>query len=270
MRVPELKGVSDHRLPRFCGFISLVLSCVLMAGCGPSSKGIFQKPIDVALADAAARGDTRGIDSAIANGADFNVQGKGGITPLRFAYDRRNLKGYRYLLEKGANPNILDARKRCIVNETARNEESSVWLQLALEHGGDPNIPSNETITPSYTVTPMWDALFSRTPANVDLLIRHGANLNATNDIGSTVTCDAAFSRSPTIARLLLERGADWTIRDKHGIDVAAAELHQTYSMADFPDAARDHEWVLNFLRQNGVDMEDARTRSEKWLGKPN
>ena len=58
----------------------------------------------VTLASAAGNGDEQGIQRQLDAGVDINFKGKLNATPLYWAYRERNLKGFRYLLKKGANP----------------------------------------------------------------------------------------------------------------------------------------------------------------------
>ena len=46
------------------------------------------------------------MDCLIANGADLDLFGEGGITPLCAAYYANSVAATRYLLEHGANPNV--------------------------------------------------------------------------------------------------------------------------------------------------------------------
>ncbi len=115
-------------------FISLLLVCLLM-GCASTSEEaklqrilqqaqeaadqqakqelvafmsleiMFPDPQVRALAKAAGRGRIRKIDELFGRGVDVNARGTSGATPLFWAM--KNAKGFRRLLELGADPNAV-------------------------------------------------------------------------------------------------------------------------------------------------------------------
>ncbi len=250
------------------GFVTIV--CIVASGCS-SEDPVFTRDVDQALADAVEQGDLEGIDSAIAEGADINAVGERGYTPLFLAYyEYRNKASFKYLLELGADPHLTTDNGECVVNWVARDRDDSDWLRITLEHGGDPNVRwQREDGFGALGSTPMWDAVLSNNTTNLDLMVAYGGEVNVVDDDvkADSPAIFASASRQPVMAQWLLEHGADWTIQNTEGVSVAEAELAQRYDATEFSEDAAAHEWILNFLEEQGVDMVAAEARSREIYG---
>ena len=175
------------------------------------------------LAAAAGRGDTKQMQQFVAQGVPINGVGQRAMTPLLWALGKRNLTGFIWLLEQGANPNLVSCcdikRPKLSPMAMAAQGNETRFLEALLDHGGDPNL-----IVDDAERTPLFYAVTLRRTRNVELLIQHHADLNhvdlARYDIaagGDTPLGQALDSGQFEIALMLLHAGADPCVKDRSG-----------------------------------------------------
>ncbi|MFT3792941.1 MAG: ankyrin repeat domain-containing protein [Rudaea sp.] len=175
------------------------------------------------LADAAGHGDTKQMQRLVAQGVPVNGVGQRAMTPLLWALGQRNMAGFRWLLDHGADPNLVtccDIRnsKLSPMNLAAAIEDSQ-YLQALLDHGGDANL-----VTDDVERTPIFSAVSFRRINNIELLAQHHANLNQVelDDItvmafGHTPLQHALDSSQFEVALALLRAGANPCVKDRSG-----------------------------------------------------
>ncbi|MCA9280390.1 MAG: ankyrin repeat domain-containing protein, partial [Phycisphaerales bacterium] len=154
-------------------------------GRAPGAFRMFTRPADRQLADAAVVGNIAGVDAALANGADVNAVGSDGYTPLVYVFFERGSKeGFEYLLEQGADSNILYDSGKAMIHLAASHARDSDWLRLCLEHDGDPNLRSGiGNFDIALGQTPLYDAVLSENLENMELLVEYGADVNVVNNV---------------------------------------------------------------------------------------
>lgn len=158
------------------------------------------------LARAAGRGDARGMQRAIARGADVNAIGEEGVTPLVYALSKKNIKGFRWLLERGGNPNVAVGADRLSIVTLACEVPNIEFLAAALEYGGDPNWRDDE---PGRHY-PLFRVLSAGGEAHAKLLVEKGASLNVIGGVAScTPMAEAIYLNNFELARWMLGKGAD-------------------------------------------------------------
>lgn len=186
------------------------------------------------------------------HGADPNIATHGGWNPLYIATDNRNIEGGDYptrkpdldhltlikrLLEEGADPNqrmASSTETRTIFTHQWLREEGATPLlraaqsgdleliELLLEYGADPNIPTEHDVTPLMVasgiawvegVTFEWSR--EQTLEVMQRLIELGADVNAqdTEDY-RTALMGAAHKGHTEGVQLLVDNGADLSLRD--------------------------------------------------------
>lgn len=179
-----------------------------------SPAEIFHDPGLRQLAQAAQHGNVKEINVLIAKGVDVNGHGKYGIGPLFSAWQALNKKGYKALLEHGANPNNIWSNGYTLLNAIAMTPDP-YFMRLALEHGANPNLAA-----PVSNETPIFKAVRPRGKVNLQLLIHAGANLNHQDNDGETPLMVAAdLSQYDAVYKLLLA-GANFRLKDKWGKDI--------------------------------------------------
>lgn len=180
----------------------------------------FPNPRDAALAHAAGHGDLKGMRKSLVGGANPNAVGKEGITPLFWTLAKRNIAGFKYLLENGADPNYRTGRSGGSQREVSIMQISAIaenpdYLALALRHGGNPN-----QVHGREERTIIFDAIENGRVKNVKALIASGADLNFTNAMRETPVKIAALVKEFEIVYVLLEAGADPFVKNRWGSDL--------------------------------------------------
>ncbi|MCD9031243.1 ankyrin repeat domain-containing protein [Luteimonas sp. Y-2-2-4F] len=199
------------------------------AGSGSRHAGVlaraFPDPQAQALAVAAERGDAaevrrlmqdEGVDpDTIFGGRD------GGMPLLAWPIYAGSPEGLRAMLENGADPNVAkpypEEEGRSKTNHSnamvwAAEQEDPVYLELLLDHGGDPNTrnANNEAL--------LFHAFIKQNQwRNVQLLVERGADVNAKVSAGGTIMNTYAARGGFMMVHWLLEHGADPTLEYVYG-----------------------------------------------------
>ncbi len=142
-------------------------------------------------------------------GADLEVRNNRGETPLFEAVRTCELGNPRLLLEAGASADVVDARGRTLVHVAVRCNAQEA-LALLLERGLDPQARDNSGNAPIHEIVMAhrW---------KLDLLLRHGADIDCAAADGSTLAHMAAGRGKLHSLREVLARGADRTREDAQG-----------------------------------------------------
>ncbi|KAL4794568.1 hypothetical protein BDV19DRAFT_379477 [Aspergillus venezuelensis] len=115
----------------------------------------------------------------IREGADINVRDDLGRTPLHQAVAEGSTRMFRLLLEHGAEVNAVDKRGYSALHLCV-DSNRGYYLEDLLRMGGDPNIMDNDGDTV------LHHACRYRTTVNVELLLKHDADLGIENRAGLT------------------------------------------------------------------------------------
>jgi hypothetical protein len=87
----------------------------------------------------------------------------------------------------------------------------ALWVRFLLQRGADPNIRNKKGITPLQLATSLS---FTE---GVEALIKGGASVNVSDQTGETPLISAVHARNVAMVRLLLEKGADPDHNDNSG-----------------------------------------------------
>ena len=191
------------------------------------------------LLSAAAAGDAGSVRHLLEGGADVDVRGGWGVTPLMEAASRGHTEVVRLLLEYGADPLVRDESERpssalldAIRNhppdaarEIARciNPEARDWgLPFAVLTGDLPTVEAlldcganPDAAASSDGRTPLMQAVAAQRHDLVELLLSRGAAINQPERC--TPLMLAVLLRHPSMAERLLDAGADPDVTDREG-----------------------------------------------------
>ena len=155
-------------------------------GLSPTGLGkpsyYFSDPQVVALCEAIEKNDLDAVDRLAGDGRASAVsdikQPKDVyidcVSPLDWAMRAKNKAAFRKLLDHEADPAQVLVYGNTVMASAAEDKDDSAWLQMLLEHGGDPNLavrPGYATSTP----TLIFSAVQSGNIKNVELLIEAGS-----------------------------------------------------------------------------------------------
>lgn len=129
------------------------------------------------------------------------------------------------LLEAGANPNTkgfndLPPLTHLLINYDNHSEETESLIEALLNHGADPNITIKNPNPTFDGYTPLFVAITTPNPNPrlVKLLLEKGANPNATFR-GTNILMNIVSNQSNIeILDLMLNHGADINARDPNGL----------------------------------------------------
>ncbi|AXR60604.1 ankyrin repeat domain-containing protein [Leptospira mayottensis] len=80
------------------------------------------------------------ISTLIEGGADLDQRDKKGMGPLHYCVNEGKLESLRFLLEKGADPNVRDLDGVTCINLAKSSHGMSEFVELLLKYGADPTI----------------------------------------------------------------------------------------------------------------------------------
>lgn len=201
-----------------------------------------------ALAKAAGEGNIKKIEQLVKEGVSVNSKGTQGATPLFWAM--RNYSGFKRLLELGADPNVVFGNGGGgSVMGWAVTAKDKRLLPAVLQHGGNPNLIDNQSgETPLFSALDVGDAA-------LNMLFAAGADINAKNRLGNTVTMVAAGRGHYEIVYRFLERGADFKIKSLNGKDLADWVAFNVGLLRPESDSAKWQTKVIEWLRAKGVEI---------------
>ena len=180
---------------------------------------------------------TRVAQLLLERGADVNALDEDNITPLHLASYYKKVEIARVLLDGDAatNPTANQGRTPLHVVAEGYSRDDDVLAQLLLERGADIDAPDDDIQTPLHLASH-----FGRVRMAV-VLLNAGANASANNAQGQTplhlVSQSPHYSngRGVGVAQLLLKHGADVNAQDKNqATPLDFASYHGRTNIASF------------------------------------
>jgi ankyrin repeat protein len=200
------------------------------------------------------RDDIQTAELLIKAGADVNAINDFGVMPLYLAGTNRNAAMAKLLLNAGAKPNAAVLTGETVLMRAAHAGDLAT-VEALLEHGA--NIGAKEPVR--HQTALMW-ALGENNTDVAKLLIKHGADINATTTLGFTPLLFACRKGNYEIAKLLLDAEVEVNT-------IAKPRGDQTY-LKNTPDksvkglsalmiaAHRGHEELVALLCERGADVD--------------
>lgn len=210
---------------------------LLAAGADPNVKGELGKS---PLHYAARERTGRAVKILVEAGAELDVLDEDGYSPLHIAVGEygSSLEPICILIDAGADVDVRGSRGRTPLIEAAGAFEDGSFvaaMDVLLEAGADPNIADDSGNAPLHFASTCADA------AAVRLLLDAGADPNAKNVYGCTPLHDVACTDceySSEVAEDLLRAGGDPSARDPRGR--LPEECAESLEMFELLRAARE------------------------------
>ncbi len=176
----------------------------------------LMKPGLTPLSAAAMKNDTDAISLLLKYGALLNHQTEGGVSALKLACAKGNLDAAQVLLAHGADPIPADAEGHTALTlaQEHAGENRVILMRMLLEHGANPDGQVGED-----GWSPLMTAIVSHDLSVAELLLEHGAKVDAAGEAGSTPLMMAAGYGYTALVEHLLEHGASVTRQDGDGND---------------------------------------------------
>ena len=200
------------------------------------------------LYEASAVGDLAMIELLLARGVDPNHTGDGQRTPLENAISFRRLDVAKVLRRAGAEidrPGMralhVAAAMGCLTVNGVRTVDYVRWL---LDEGAAVDGTEGHT-------TPLILAAGTGDAESVQVLLEHGARVEARNGQGETALVVAARALSLDVVRLLIATGARVDAHDSAGGTVLHALAGQDYNGLVCPELLE----MLRLLIAHGADV---------------
>jgi ankyrin repeat protein len=263
-----------------CGGLNVLPGRTLHQRCGWKAADYFTDPKVIALCKAIEAKDLAEMDRLVKAGADVNAQGKGKMTPVLWAFPDDQLPRFKWLLEHGANPNVIVesdfGTKGYIsagesVTHMACKTDFAGYFDAVFDHGGDPNL--RRTGASGRDATPLFNVITAgggNRKEKVKRLIAAGADMNALSG-GSTAPMKAAgwFDQNDLVL-IMLKAGADFRKYDHKDRDrlihrVVSQEFGTVGLKALTPQMRADRDAVIKWLEDHGESYEAAKADIARW-----
>ena len=176
----------------------------------------FDTQLQIDLADAINKSDTNKMQTLITSGADVNYLGRDDMRPLFWALAKQNIQAFTFLLDHGANPNVVAEHPSLeSALDLAVCMSNSEYLEELLKHGANPNAVLGNT--PQTAQTAIFSAILNNRINNIALLLKYGANIEWKTANGTTPLHNAIYSNSYEAALFLCHAGANPLVKNKLG-----------------------------------------------------
>ena len=146
------------------------IAAVLVVGCGP-------QPPDISIHDAAELGNIEAVKQHLSAGADVNVKGEEGLTPLHLAAFGGHKEIVELLIAKGADVNAKGRSGWTPLHFAANGGHREV-AKLLIAKGADLNAKTSDGVTPLDWAEDVKNWQRSETKVakkeTADLLRKHG------------------------------------------------------------------------------------------------
>lgn len=195
---------------------------------------------------AAGSGYAEAVKLLLDNNANIDARDFLNGTPLLRAIQNGHVDVVKILIKYGADIETRSASEYTPLYAAISAESNRIELMsLLLSEGVSVNVKVG---LPGYGYQPLHSAIHAGHLDAVELLIKHGADINFRNQVGGTPLHDAAYLARPKIAELLIKYGANVNARDKSEKTPLALVL----SKPSLDSSQEDRDKVAQVLRAHG------------------
>jgi ankyrin repeat protein len=259
------------------GLLAMLPGATVHQRCGWKAEDYFTDPQVIALCHAIEANDLAEMERLVKAGADVNAQGKDKMTPLLWAFPDNHLPRFKWLLEHGANPNVVvegefNTRQTISrgdsVTHMACKTSLPGYFEAVFDHGGDPNIRHTGPL--GFSQTPLF-AVITRgggdKAAKIRRLIDLGADMNALSNGGTPAMQAVSWFGQYELALMMLEAGANCSKYDESEIQrLIHIVVDQERRLNEQPpdQRAKFHE-LVKWLEDHGESYEEAKADIARW-----
>ena len=175
----------------------------------PSYTSYFSKE-EYPIIEAIHNKDKEKLCTLMQRGWNINSTGKGGMTYLEYAVFTDNYKMTEFLLENGADPNLIslvDPNDRygpesmLPLSSACHSKHSIKFVKLLIKYGAN----VNDDRAP----LPIFAAALNNDKRKIEYLLEHGADINKLQDgFRTVITAEATAGKWPMVL-WLWDKGAD-------------------------------------------------------------
>lgn len=187
------------------------------------------------------------IESLINNGVAVDAEyERSGYTFLTLATENRSTNLAVFLLEKGANVNLIDGNGFTPLGISIKDGNYNLAKLLLEKYNANPDIENEQRETPLIILSRQDNPDIEL----IKILLNKGVNLNAQDKDGNTALIECTKSSAKKCVELLVKHRADTNIKNNDG-DTALTLISGKF-VADFHTASLD---VLSILIKHGADI---------------
>lgn len=193
------------------------------------------------------------------HGWNVNSAGKYGMTYLLYAVWEHNYEMTEFLLENGADPNLVSSltntpniiERRLPLEISCYDQYGLEYVKLLLKYGANPN--------DNRAQLPIFAAALYEDKRKIEHLLEHGADINQFSSSKETVITDQAITRQWNFVLWLWDKGAD--PMKTGGAGVFDGEANVAFWVQDFIDSGNgnyddeDFKKLVARLKSIGVNF---------------
>ncbi|MFY7671067.1 ankyrin repeat domain-containing protein [Tenacibaculum sp. MEBiC06402] len=207
-----------------------------------NTESLNQKQLK--MIDAFEKRDLRKIKKLLENGVSPNLKDILGVPILQRAIQENQYELTQILLNKGANVNILNRVGQTPLAWAARFGNIEM-VKLLLDAGANPNITDTK-----YQLTPLIAAAYANRTKIGELLIQNGAKVNHKEIINNAAALHWALTKNnEDFVKMLIENGADYKEKALEGSKYSAYDLATTYKNTELVKLFDKHNQIQKQLK---------------------
>lgn len=145
---------------------------------------------------------------------DYNLQDHHGMTPLSRTIKEENTEVALLFIEKGADVRISDALRYSPLHHAAKRNLTEIVTALLTTKN---SIKVDVDCPNAFGVTPLMLVSKTGNESMINLLIKHGANVNSIDLNGMSPLFHAIKANHVHLIKVLKQHGADLNIQDEYG-----------------------------------------------------
>jgi ankyrin repeat protein len=245
--------------------------------CGWKAEDYFTDPQVIALCKAIEANDLAEMERLVKAGADINAQGKDKMTPLLWAFPDNHLLRFKWLLEHGANPNVVVEGEFNTRQNISRGDSVTImacktsppgYFEAVFDHGGDANVRHTGPL--GFSQTPLFAVITFGSgdrAAKIRRLIDLGADMNALSNGGTPVMQAVSWFGQHELALMMLEAGADFRKYDESESQrLIHIVVKQERRLNEYTpeQRAKFHE-LVKWLEDRGESYTEAKADIARW-----